>query len=131
VCGRPLCCNTWLREFEPITLKMARDQHLALSPSKLSGACGRLKCCVRYELEWYREEDQLLPKPGQKIPLDGGTVVVSKVDRFRGTVTLRDSDGHETTMGMDFWAEGDCAKETGKCAGNGDGACGDCTCGLN
>ncbi len=49
-CGRPLCCTTWLKSFEPVTIKMAKRQHLSLSPSKLSGQCGRLKCCLRYEL---------------------------------------------------------------------------------
>ena len=49
-CGRPLCCTTWLRGFEPISIKMAKRQHLSLSPSRLSGLCGRLKCCLRYEL---------------------------------------------------------------------------------
>lgn len=49
-CGRPLCCTTWLRTFEPVSIKMAKQQHLSLNPSKLSGQCGRLKCCLRYEL---------------------------------------------------------------------------------
>ena len=49
-CGRPLCCTTWLRGFEPISIKMAKRQNLSLSPSRLSGLCGRLKCCLRYEL---------------------------------------------------------------------------------
>jgi cell fate regulator YaaT (PSP1 superfamily) len=49
-CGRPLCCTTWLRSFEPISIKMAKQQQLSLNPSKLSGQCGRLKCCLRYEL---------------------------------------------------------------------------------
>jgi cell fate regulator YaaT (PSP1 superfamily) len=49
-CGRPLCCTTWLQSFEPISIRMAKQQHLSLSPSKLSGMCGRLKCCLRYEL---------------------------------------------------------------------------------
>ena len=49
-CGRPLCCATWLKSFEPISIKMAKQQHLSLNPSKLSGQCGRLKCCLRYEL---------------------------------------------------------------------------------
>jgi cell fate regulator YaaT (PSP1 superfamily) len=49
-CGRPLCCTTWLKSFEPISIKMAKQQHLSLNPSKLSGQCGRLKCCLRYEL---------------------------------------------------------------------------------
>jgi cell fate regulator YaaT (PSP1 superfamily) len=49
-CGRPLCCTTWLNTFEPISIKMAKQQNLSLNPSKLSGQCGRLKCCLRYEL---------------------------------------------------------------------------------
>ena len=49
-CGRPLCCTTWLQSFEPISIKMAKQQQLSLNPSKLSGMCGRLKCCLRYEL---------------------------------------------------------------------------------
>ena len=49
-CGRPLCCTTWLQSFEPISIKMAKQQHLSLNPSRLSGMCGRLKCCLRYEL---------------------------------------------------------------------------------
>ena len=49
-CGRPLCCTTWLNGFEPISIKMAKKQHLSLNPSRLSGLCGRLKCCLRYEL---------------------------------------------------------------------------------
>jgi cell fate regulator YaaT (PSP1 superfamily) len=49
-CGRPLCCTTWLNAFEPVSIKMAKQQHLSLNPSKLSGQCGRLKCCLRYEL---------------------------------------------------------------------------------
>jgi cell fate regulator YaaT (PSP1 superfamily) len=49
-CGRPLCCTTWLQSFEPVSIKMAKQQNLSLNPSKLSGLCGRLKCCLRYEL---------------------------------------------------------------------------------
>jgi cell fate regulator YaaT (PSP1 superfamily) len=49
-CGRPLCCTTWLQSFEPVSIKMAKQQELSLNPSKLSGLCGRLKCCLRYEL---------------------------------------------------------------------------------
>jgi cell fate regulator YaaT (PSP1 superfamily) len=55
-CGRPLCCTTWLQSFEPVSIKMAKQQHLSLNPSKLSGLCGRLKCCLRYELPNARGE---------------------------------------------------------------------------
>jgi cell fate regulator YaaT (PSP1 superfamily) len=55
-CGRPLCCTTWLQSFEPVSIKMAKQQNLSLNPSKLSGLCGRLKCCLRYELPNARGE---------------------------------------------------------------------------
>jgi len=55
MCGRRLCCATFLKDFEPVTLKMAKDQNLPLTPSKISGACGRLMCCLAYELDYYKE----------------------------------------------------------------------------
>jgi cell fate regulator YaaT (PSP1 superfamily) len=55
-CGRPLCCTTWLQAFDPVSIRMAKQQDLALNPSKLSGLCGRLKCCLRYELPNARGE---------------------------------------------------------------------------
>ena len=55
-CGRPLCCTTWLQSFEPVSIKMAKQQRLSLNPSKLSGLCGRLKCCLRYELSDSKSE---------------------------------------------------------------------------
>ena len=60
-CGRPLCCSAWLQSFEPVSIKMAKQQDLSLNPSKLSGLCGRLKCCLRYELT-----DDKLSRKGRK-----------------------------------------------------------------
>ena len=54
-CGRELCCSSWLREFQPVSVKMAKEQGLSLNPSKLAGMCGRLKCCLRYEYDTYLE----------------------------------------------------------------------------
>ncbi len=59
-CGRPLCCASWLQSFEPVSIKMAKQQDLSLNPSKLSGLCGRLKCCLRYELP-----EAKLPRRGE------------------------------------------------------------------
>ena len=58
VCGRSLCCVTWLSQFEPITSQMARDQNLSLSPSKISGLCGRLMCCLAYEEDFYKHQSE-------------------------------------------------------------------------
>ena len=87
-CGRELCCSTWLREFEPITLKMAKDQGLSPSPSKISGACGRLKCCLRYELDFYKEAAREFPKIGSKLTLPDGEWEVGRVDIFYRTLQL-------------------------------------------
>ena len=97
-CGRELCCATWLREFEPITLKMAKDQGLSPSPSKISGACGRLKCCLRYELDFYKEAAREFPKIGSRMTLADGEWEVGRVDIFHRTLQLRADGGKETTI---------------------------------
>jgi cell fate regulator YaaT (PSP1 superfamily) len=66
-CGQRLCCSRWLVEFQPISIKMAKLQNLALNPGKLAGACGRLKCCLRYELETYADAQRELPSLGAKV----------------------------------------------------------------
>lgn len=99
-CGRELCCATWLRQFEPITLKMAKDQGLSPSPSKISGACGRLKCCLRYELDFYKESSREFPKIGSKLVFAGVEQEVSRVDIFRRTLLLLDATGHETPLAL-------------------------------
>jgi cell fate regulator YaaT (PSP1 superfamily) len=92
VCGRPLCCTTWIREFEPITLKMAKEQNLSLSPTKLSGVCGRLKCCLRYELDFYNRAQKIYPRQGARFPWKGNTCEVSRVDIFREGVQVIDPE---------------------------------------
>ena len=99
-CGRELCCATWLRQFEPITLKMAKDQGLSPSPSKISGACGRLKCCLRYELDFYKESSREFPRIGSKLNYAGVEQEVARVDIFRRTLLLQDSTGHETPLAL-------------------------------
>jgi len=99
-CGRELCCATWLRQFEPITLKMAKDQGLSPSPSKISGACGRLKCCLRYELDFYKESSREFPRIGSKLVLAGVEQEVARVDIFRRTLLLTDAAGNETPLAL-------------------------------
>jgi cell fate regulator YaaT (PSP1 superfamily) len=66
-CGRELCCSSFLRDFDAVTVKMARDQGLALNPSRLAGMCGRLKCCLKYEYGTYLELRRALPNPGKRV----------------------------------------------------------------
>lgn len=83
VCGRELCCSTWLGDFKNVTTSAARYQNLSLNPSKLSGQCGRLKCCLNYELETYMEALQDIPKVEGPLLTEKGPAVLQKTDIFR------------------------------------------------
>jgi cell fate regulator YaaT (PSP1 superfamily) len=101
MCGRNLCCSSWLKDFEPVTLKMAKDQNLPLTPSKISGACGRLMCCLAYELADYKELVRDIPKVGSKVNCFGGRHRLEKVDIFRSSVILSDEDGNTIEVLID------------------------------
>jgi cell fate regulator YaaT (PSP1 superfamily) len=99
VCGLSLCCNSFLMEFKPITTQMPRDQFLPLNPSKLSGVCGRLKCCMRYELDVYRDFQRQCPKVGHPVRDDArGDGEVDKLDLVRDLVCLRYRNGEADKM---------------------------------
>ncbi len=72
ICGRPLCCNTHLSEFVPVSIKMAKEQNLSLNPTKISGVCGRLMCCLKHEEETYEELNSRLPNVGDFVTTDDG-----------------------------------------------------------
>ncbi len=76
VCGRPLCCNSYLGEFQPVSIKMAKEQGLSLSPVKISGTCGRLMCCLKYEQEAYTDLLKTIPKVGAIVGTPNGDGVV-------------------------------------------------------
>ncbi len=93
-CGRELCCSSWLRDFEAVTVKMAREQGLALNPSRLAGMCGRLKCCLRYEYGTYLELKKGLPAVGKRVQCVKGDGRVIRQDIFKQIVLIqRDEDG--------------------------------------
>lgn len=71
-CGRPLCCSTWLGDFQSVSIKMAKDQNLSLNPTKISGICGRLFCCLKYEHETYEEMISVMPAPGSRVKTEDG-----------------------------------------------------------
>ncbi len=83
-CGRELCCSTWLTDFRSVNTATARYQQLALNPQKLAGQCGKLKCCLNYELDTYLEALEIFPKTDKKIQTQKGTAVCQKIDIFRG-----------------------------------------------
>ncbi|MGB3590584.1 MAG: regulatory iron-sulfur-containing complex subunit RicT [Nonlabens sp.] len=83
-CGRELCCSTWLTDFRSVTTGAARYQNLSLNPQKLAGQCGKLKCCLNYELDSYMDALSNFPKQTQKLYTQKGTAVCQKVDIFKG-----------------------------------------------
>ena len=91
-CGRELCCSTWLREFQAVSVKMAKEQGLSLNPSKLSGMCGRLKCCLRYEYDTYLELRRGLPRIGVQVTSLKGDGEVVRQNVLRQTAIVRRAD---------------------------------------
>jgi cell fate regulator YaaT (PSP1 superfamily) len=88
-CGREYCCSTWLKELSPVNLGLAKDQHLSLNPSQISGGCGRLLCCLKYEHEFYVTARKRFPKEGKTLKTALGAEKVIAVDIFRERVFLR------------------------------------------
>lgn len=116
-CGRPLCCATWLKEYHPVTLKMAREQQLSLNPAKISGACGRLMCCLSYELAQYRDSAAKLPPIGAEFRTGQGPMVVTRTEAYAEAVWVRDEDGKEHRIAYADMPPGPYKQ------------CGDCGCG--
>ena len=83
-CGRELCCSTWLTDFKSVSTAAARYQNLAINQSKLSGQCGRLKCCLNYELDTYLDALEQFPKGAERLQTDAGAAVLLKTDIFKG-----------------------------------------------
>lgn len=97
ICGRKLCCTSFIKEFEPITTQCAKEQNLPLNPQKLSGACSRLMCCLLFERDYYLEVMREYPELESKIKTQKGEATVMKIDVFAKTVSLRyDNDEWET-----------------------------------
>ncbi len=87
-CGRPLCCTSFLTEFTPVSIKMAKEQDLPLNPMKISGACGRLMCCLSYEGEQYRLMKEKMPKVGQRVSTRMGEATVVGNNPLKETVMI-------------------------------------------
>ncbi len=88
LCGRPHCCATWLSEFRPISIRMAKQQNLPLSPMEISGVCGRLLCCLAYENDYYGQVKSRLPRVGQTVETPQGEGKVINVNVLKETLTI-------------------------------------------
>ena len=129
ICGREFCCSSFLQEFIPVTLKMAKVQQLPLNPGKLSGPCGRLRCCMTYEQEVYEESRRRLPKVGAKVNTPGGVGTVCKLDLLQNLVgvDIPGTDGlMQYPVGAVTWERGKDLPFPGKRVSRGcdDGCCG-------
>ena len=91
-CGREYCCSSWLKELSPVNLGLAKDQHLSLNPTQISGGCGRLLCCLKYEHDFYVAARKRFPKEGKTVRTAVGPERVIAVDIFRERVFLRSEE---------------------------------------
>ena len=89
MCGRPLCCNTYLSEFIPVSIKMAKEQNLSLNPTKISGICGRLMCCLKYEQDSYEDLLKHTPKVGAIVKTADGKGIVEEVNLLTGKLRVK------------------------------------------
>lgn len=98
ICGRELCCASFLRDFQPVSVKMAKEQNLALNPSKISGQCGRLLCCLDYEYETYCDLRKNFPKCGKRVRTVQCSGTVEKMNLLTGELILRQEDGKQVSV---------------------------------
>ena len=97
ICGRELCCCSFLNNFETVSIKMAKEQNMSLNPSKISGNCGRLMCCLKYEQEVYEDKLKHLPKIGAVVQTEDGEGVVDSIETLKEIVKVKLKDDNDET----------------------------------
>lgn len=102
-CGQMCCCRRFMRKFAPVTIKMAKEQNLFLNPTKISGICGRLLCCLSFEQENYEQFQKKCPRVGKKFATSLGMVKVLRTNLFRETVTVLTEVGEERELTVEEW----------------------------
>jgi len=100
-CGRQICCSTFLREFHTVSVKMAKEQNLAMNPSKISGLCGRLMCCLAFEHPFYEEACKKMPKKGKTIDTPDGPARIVDINVIKKLVTISTESGGTITVPLD------------------------------
>ncbi|MFV0504636.1 MAG: stage 0 sporulation family protein [Lachnospirales bacterium] len=104
MCGRPLCCATFLGDFHPVSIKMAKDQNLSLNPVKISGSCGRLMCCLQYEDEVYQEINKTLPNIGDTVTTPDGKGQIMSINTLRQILKIALKDKNNETTDIKFYS---------------------------
>lgn len=98
ICGKPFCCSTFLGDFQPVSIKMAKEQSLSLNPTKISGTCGRLMCCLKFEHEAYVDLLKSTPKIGAYVETPSGKGVVTEVTLLTGALKVKLDDAHDGSL---------------------------------
>ena len=92
-CGRQICCGSFLEEFQPVSIKMAKEQNLSLNPTKISGVCGRLMCCLKYEQDHYEQTRKKMPKVGREVMTPDGSGIVTDLNIVKETLMVKIANG--------------------------------------
>ena len=100
ICGRGLCCASFLKDFEPVSVRMAKEQQLSLNPNKICGICGRLMCCLTYEYPSTRNCAGICPRVGKRVQVPEGEGKIIRYNLIRETVTLEMDEGQELELSL-------------------------------
>jgi cell fate regulator YaaT (PSP1 superfamily) len=102
-CGRELCCSSFIKKFDSVSIKMAKEQDLPLNPTKISGVCNRLLCCLTYEYDTYKKQRKEMPKPGKRIKIGGEVFLVRRQIVLKNSIVAESSSGEEVVLTAGQW----------------------------
>jgi len=102
-CGRELCCSSFIKKFDSVSIKMAKEQDLPLNPSKISGVCNRLLCCLTYEYETYKKQRKGMPRPGKQIRIGESTFRVKRQNPLQESILAENDNGEDIVLQKDDW----------------------------
>jgi cell fate regulator YaaT (PSP1 superfamily) len=102
-CGRELCCSSFIKNFDSVSIKMAKEQDLPLNPTKISGVCNRLLCCLTYEYETYKKQRKNMPKAGKRIKVDGEQYLVKRQMPLQDAIVAENSAGEDIILKKEQW----------------------------
>lgn len=105
ICGRELCCSSFIKKFDSVSIKMAKEQDLPLNPTKISGLCNRLLCCLTYEFDTYRQQRKEMPKPGRRIKVGGKVFKVKRQNPLQRSIVAVNDQGEEKVLQHDEWRD--------------------------
>lgn len=110
VCGRELCCSSFMKKFDSVSIKMAKEQDLPLNPTKISGVCNRLLCCLTYEYDTYRSQRRKMPKVGRRLKIGDQVYRVKRQIPLQQAVVADSGEGEDRVLGIEEWSEAEILK---------------------